>query len=318
MSRCVRQESAAVLFGVFGWDAQAKLTERMGREGKMPGATESAAVGTPSASDWIGWLASYVRAADSDLSSSPYRIDPITGSIFLEDQVLWESKECGSSLPAADWHLTRHWAEQLSQKYLVFHAAALERQGKGLMLLGGPAAGKSTLALALVRSGFGYLSDEFAVVSPEAAEVLPFPNAICIKDPRFTKFAAPDPDFEVIPHPVSFRPSYPGAVVGLPRGKIVPPPGKRFPLQAVILLRGEESPGCLAAVHWSCAFLPLFNASWGDLEKAFHRVSALVRKVDLWQLGRANLDTMVAAVHWALNGKGSRPTARSRTGKSFS
>jgi hypothetical protein len=51
-----------------------------------------------------------------------------------------------------------------SSEVLAFHAAALAWQGQGILLPGGTAAGKSTLACWLALQGWGYLTDELAAV----------------------------------------------------------------------------------------------------------------------------------------------------------
>ncbi len=48
----------------------------------------------------------------------------------------------------------------------VLHAAALERDGSGLLLAGASGQGKSTMTLALMGQGAGYLTDELAAVHP--------------------------------------------------------------------------------------------------------------------------------------------------------
>ncbi len=60
------------------------------------------------------------------------------------------------------------------------HAAALEYQGQGLIVAGGSGQGKTTLMLALLRSGFRYLSDDASLVRERDAQVelLPGPTKI--------------------------------------------------------------------------------------------------------------------------------------------
>lgn len=60
------------------------------------------------------------------------------------------------------------------------HAAALEKDGRALILPAMPGSGKSTLSLALLREGMGLLSDDmpFLTSNNKTAEVLAFPEDI--------------------------------------------------------------------------------------------------------------------------------------------
>jgi hypothetical protein len=64
--------------------------------------------------------------------------------------------------------------------HLVLHAAAVARDGAGLLLPGSPGRGKSTLAAALVRAGFGYLTDEAAAVDLDSLRVSPYPKPLSL------------------------------------------------------------------------------------------------------------------------------------------
>lgn len=51
-----------------------------------------------------------------------------------------------------------------SRQGLVFHAAAVSRAGRGIMLAGPTGAGKSTLTAYLLDGGYGCLSDELVFI----------------------------------------------------------------------------------------------------------------------------------------------------------
>ncbi len=92
------------------------------------------------------------------------------------------------------------------------HAAVVELAGRGVVLPGLSRAGKSTLALAFVAAGAGFLSDELLAFDPAAGVARAFPRAIKIRDAcverfplladrfvghgegRFLPFSALDPD----------------------------------------------------------------------------------------------------------------------------
>lgn len=74
-------------------------------------------------------------------------------------------------------------------RYLLFHAAVLSRQGQALLLAAPSGAGKSTLAAALSASGWTYLSDELALVDPATLCVTPFALPLGLKDKSMTALA---------------------------------------------------------------------------------------------------------------------------------
>jgi hypothetical protein len=63
---------------------------------------------------------------------------------------------------------------------LLVHASAVERSGAVALLPGGPGAGKSTLAAALVRAGLRYVTDETVGITA-AGRVDPYPKPISLE-----------------------------------------------------------------------------------------------------------------------------------------
>ncbi len=61
------------------------------------------------------------------------------------------------------------------------HAAALEREGRGLLLVAESGGGKSTTAWGLLHHGFRYASDELAPIDLATGRVHAFPHALCLK-----------------------------------------------------------------------------------------------------------------------------------------
>jgi hypothetical protein len=64
---------------------------------------------------------------------------------------------------------------------LFLHAAALERDGRCVVLCGPSGAGKSVTAFALLQQGFRYLSDELAPADVAGGLVHPYAHALCLK-----------------------------------------------------------------------------------------------------------------------------------------
>ena len=72
-------------------------------------------------------------------------------------------------------------AELLKRRGLyMVHAAGLAISGRGLLIAGQSGAGKTTLALALLRAGFGFLADDtvFLSVGKNALRILAFPDEV--------------------------------------------------------------------------------------------------------------------------------------------
>lgn len=91
------------------------------------------------------------------------------------------------------------------QCYLMLHTAALERNGKALLLPAAPGDGKTTLCAALAHRGWRLLSDEFGVLRPGAAEVLPLPRPMPLKNQSISVIRAFEPQAVLGPEIVGTR-----------------------------------------------------------------------------------------------------------------
>ncbi len=77
--------------------------------------------------------------------------------------------------------LTIPLSELLKRRGLyMVHAAGVSLEGKGLLIAGASGAGKTTLALALLRAGFGFLGDDttFLRPGPDGLRALAFPDEV--------------------------------------------------------------------------------------------------------------------------------------------
>jgi HprK-related kinase A len=68
------------------------------------------------------------------------------------------------------------------KRYLLLHAASVERDGRALIMTGASGAGKSTLSALLGEHGWRLMGDEFALLDPEDGSLHPFPRAVSLKN----------------------------------------------------------------------------------------------------------------------------------------
>ena len=69
----------------------------------------------------------------------------------------------------------------ISREFVLVHAGALAHRGKGILLVGPPFAGKTTLSVALAEGGLDYYSDDLAPIHRESGALHPFRRAAAIR-----------------------------------------------------------------------------------------------------------------------------------------
>ncbi len=75
-------------------------------------------------------------------------------------------------------HQIRDCCCEQVRDYLIFHSAALVKNGCAILLPGESGSGKSTLTLGLMNYGYRYLTDEVSVIHHETLEVVPYQRHI--------------------------------------------------------------------------------------------------------------------------------------------
>jgi hypothetical protein len=112
------------------------------------------------------------------------------GLYYGRDALIYSS-EPGQTLRHLFWHINAETVRHTGSFLLIHAGVAVTPSGTGIVFPAGSGAGKTTLVAGLVRSGFGYLSDEAAAIDPATGRVHPYPKALNVKT-RFLFDRYPD------------------------------------------------------------------------------------------------------------------------------
>jgi hypothetical protein len=122
----------------------------------------------------------YVQERDADT-------DPRVHSFFIANALRYRRHDLAEVLENAIWALHAEVSKQV-QDLVLLHAGAVARGGDALVLPARMGVGKSTLVLALLQRGFGYLSDELGAIDPVTGRVYPFEKRIGLDEAAVSLF----------------------------------------------------------------------------------------------------------------------------------
>ncbi len=80
------------------------------------------------------------------------------------------------------------------RRFLLLHAASVEKDGRALILTGESGSGKSTLSALLGANGWRFMGDEFVLLEPESGLMYPFPRPVSLKNASVAALEAILPD----------------------------------------------------------------------------------------------------------------------------
>ena len=128
---------------------------------------------------------------------------------------------------------------RLQRSMLFFHAGAVSVAGKGVLITGVKASGKTTTCLTLASRGHGFLGDEIGALRMRDSTLLPIRRAVAIR--HGVRAREVERQLAVVPHEVEIFPD------GEERTRVVvaqlfPQAGAMpAPLSLALLLRGKRS-----------------------------------------------------------------------------
>lgn len=216
------------------------------------------------------------------------------------EELFTDRREC-ELLPYMEWAVNwRIIAEH--HRYLQFHGAALERDGRGLILVGPSGAGKSTLAAALLSRGWRYFCDEFALIDADSLALQPFPKAPCVKQGSFDVIESLGMKLH---RPRLYVKAFKGPVAYLSPADIGPDVvGRPCPIGAVCLVNytGAAQPA-LTPINGAEAVIELSRQSFNRghmAQRSFEIISRIVHDARSYRLESGPIDSTCRAVEEAI------------------
>jgi HprK-related kinase A len=216
---------------------------------------------------------------------------------YLDSYVRYQAAPASLGVPMLESGL--NWLVWTSTaRFLLVHAAVLERQGRALLLPGPSGVGKSTLCAALIARGWRLLSDEVAMVRPRDGLLQPYPRPISLKNESIEMIARMAPD-------AHFSRRFDGTTKGTvafmraPQQAIDRADLPARPQVVVFPRYAAQAPIEVASLEKGQAFMRLVDHSSNYLtllETGFDTLASLVEACDHYALSYGALDRAVSLI----------------------
>ncbi|MCB0978846.1 MAG: hypothetical protein KDB02_15435 [Acidimicrobiales bacterium] len=133
------------------------------------------------------------RAPDVDYTVVQWQYEAdLVSAVFVDGHRAAMTRDPAALLAHLVWEINNRVIGATTPHELLLHASAAERDGQAVLMPAPSGSGKSTLVSGLVAAGFGYLTDDVAVMSDDNLQPYPKPIALAAHlHDRFDSFEAP-------------------------------------------------------------------------------------------------------------------------------
>ena len=109
-------------------------------------------------------------------------------SVFVDGERMLTSPRPGDAAAFLLWHVFHATIAHTRELLMVHAGSVVSPAGHAVVLPAEAGSGKTTLTVALVRAGFGFLSDEVAAIDPDTLLAHPYGRAINLKKSSWRLF----------------------------------------------------------------------------------------------------------------------------------
>ncbi|MCO6433942.1 HprK-related kinase A [Nitrosomonas nitrosa] len=230
---------------------------------------------------------------------------PFSASVhfLVDDQEPFPPAPVNQALAILEWGINLAIALRTNH-LLLFHSAAVERNGNVLLLPAWPGSGKTTLCTVLAHRGFRLFSDEFGLMDTECDELLPVPRLMSLKNQSIDVIKRYLPEAamgQAIPH------TQKGTVAHVrPPQESIEQSAKTAKARWIIFPKWvADSPLRLERLPQSEAFLLLASNSFNYEilgEAAYKAVTRLVKTCHCYKLVYSDFDRVLTALNELTDG----------------
>ncbi|MFW6107558.1 MAG: hypothetical protein ACOC70_00025 [bacterium] len=214
-------------------------------------------------------------------------------------RVLWHAADAEELVPWLEGEVVR-WLLGRLRGYGQIHAAAVERDGRAIVLAGGPDSGKTSLACAFGLAGWGVMSDEVALVEADGRHVRSFPRMMFVEDETARRLP------ELATHPRRRIPVAGGTATVRPVSPagLGPGPRARATVAGLVFVQRGGPVRCapLSERHAIELLLPLSFSAAERPRRTLDVCLAMVRSAPAWEMKAGRLAAAVELVSGRLRG----------------